>query len=221
VGVAPVEFFISTGLHEGAHVLAAAASGAEITSYKPYPHVMDGNFYFGSMSYRGSLTPAQDILLSAAPMILDTAVLGTYGGLVLSGNTTNNAYVKMGLWVFAAGHWVDMANHMIGRNEGTDSAKIREVLRTNYGMNEVESQLVVRGTQGVVLAVGGYFLYRGMRDLIESNRAPAAASKPTKTSREREEERARMNLWERHEMNLAPMGSPDEGSLGLMFSGRF
>ncbi len=207
VGIAPVEFFISTAMHEASHVVAAAASGAEILSFRPYPHIRDNNFYFGSMSYRGQFTPSENMWISAAPMITDTAVIGLYGGLVMSHNLPRNPYVKMSMWVFAAGHWIDIANHIISSSESADSERMRTVLRTNYGMNDVEAQLFTRGPQAIVLAVGGYFLFEGMRDLIQSNQRP-----------KKEEDR---NIWERHALSVAPMGMPGDGTLGLSFSGRF
>ena len=44
-------FLIWTTIHEGSHALAARLAGAEIQTFKPWPHRFEGRWYFGRMSY--------------------------------------------------------------------------------------------------------------------------------------------------------------------------
>ena len=46
-------YCIATFVHEGSHWVVAYFGGAEIVSFKPYPHIVGGHIYFGRMSFTG------------------------------------------------------------------------------------------------------------------------------------------------------------------------
>jgi|GEM_PF-4091082 len=165
-GIAPFEFLLSTSLHEGSHALMVVlATDAKVTKFKPYPHFWDdGTFVFGSVSWIGNVTPGQQALVSAAPMFLDTAVLGTHAVLQATGNLPENKYARIALFTFAAGHWVDLANHAIARHDHTDSKKIMRYFEEQHGFSPAGARALVTGSQVAVLTASGVFL---VKDLIE------------------------------------------------------
>jgi len=59
-----------TAVHEGAHALAALARRRKVLSFKPWPHKVDGKFYFGRLTYEGRGTPD----IHVAPYVLDAVV---------------------------------------------------------------------------------------------------------------------------------------------------
>jgi hypothetical protein len=71
--------------HESAHALAAHCNGYELVDYKPYPHKMDGHYYFGSVSYIMPIGKEMDTIVAMAPYMWDatlfiaTDLLTTYG----------------------------------------------------------------------------------------------------------------------------------------------
>lgn len=228
IGLAPIEFFISTALHEGAHAVTAAANGAEITGYHPYPHKEEGMpWRLGDVHWKGTMTPGQRALTLAAPMILDTAVLGTYGALVLSNSLPENRYAKLAMFVFAAGHWVDIANHMIARNEHTDTQRLERYFQNEHNLSVTQSRLAVRGSQALVLAAGGFFLYKGFRQIFKGTAdarpnlnltAEQALAFDKKEAEKRRKEKNK-KFFSRHDIYLTPNVSSDGG--GFMFGGTF
>jgi hypothetical protein len=217
LGLAPVEFFISTALHEGSHALAIEAVGGKVTDFQPYPHQHEGMpFRFGDVHWEGNVSQSEQALTTVAPMLLDTAVIGTYGGLVLGNALPQNRFAKMGMFVFAAGHWVDLANHIIARNELTDTRKIERYFQTEHGLTQAQSRLAVRGSQALVLAAGGYFLYRGLKDIFKPNKI-LDSSQLVKGSKRKEKKSK--NFFEQHDIYVAPVVGSDMN--GFMIGGRF
>jgi hypothetical protein len=70
----PAYFFLQTTIHEGSHGLAATLAGAEVTEFKPYPHMIGDNFVFGSMASSSGLTDSQEAWLLAAPYLADVTI---------------------------------------------------------------------------------------------------------------------------------------------------
>lgn len=81
-------FFLWNVVHEGAHALAAIASGRRIVSFKPWPHKEpDWGFVFGAVRFEGvNTTP---ILI--VPYVVDVLA---YVGLALAFGLTGNAILK-------------------------------------------------------------------------------------------------------------------------------
>lgn len=228
IGLAPIEFLISTAIHEGSHAVVASANGATVTGYHPYPHKEPGMpFRFGDVHWTGTLTPGQRVLTLAAPMFLDSAVLGTYGGLLIGNALPQNRYAHMAMWVFAAGHWVDLANHVVARNEHTDTQRIERYFQEQHGLSETQSRLAVRGSQALVLAAGGYFLYKGLRQIFKDTAQPLYDSMDLDGEYERKKaeenkkkkKKKKQNLFERHNLYISPSG--DQYGLGFVLGGRF
>ena len=48
--LAPVAYYLPLLLHELCHLIAMKATGATITSFKPYWHIADGTFWFGRVT---------------------------------------------------------------------------------------------------------------------------------------------------------------------------
>lgn len=61
---------IWTTIHEGSHALAARLTGAEIRTFKPWPHRFEGRWYFGRMSYEPQSEKGLGFIV-AAPYIVD------------------------------------------------------------------------------------------------------------------------------------------------------
>jgi len=169
VGLAPLELFLGITIHEGSHALWAKAMGATILEFKPWPHVDRDGFYFGAMvnSTKKSWSAKNHILIYAAPMVTDAVVLMTYGGLVLSDALPENKYAQMVMFVFAAGHLVDMTNHMVARNKHTDTAMIEKLLVKDKGWKKWQARLMMRGSQAVMITAGTAFLIRGAMKIFE------------------------------------------------------
>ncbi|MDH4292150.1 MAG: M50 family metallopeptidase [Dehalococcoidia bacterium] len=66
----PVYQTISTIRHEGSHALAAMAEGADITEFVFWPSFPGGKFYFGYVSWEGSMT----WFTTAAPYFCDLLI---------------------------------------------------------------------------------------------------------------------------------------------------
>lgn len=63
--------FLHMTIHEGAHVVAAAAGGGTITAFRPYPNTALGQFTWGSMNYRGA--DQADNWIRVAPLLGEAA----------------------------------------------------------------------------------------------------------------------------------------------------
>lgn len=204
-------------MHEGSHAVTAKAHGTDVTGFHPYPHSHDERpFSFGDTHLYGNRGPGERALTSAAPMFLDTAILGAYGGLVLSNSLPKNRYAQMAMFVFAAGHWVDMANHIITRNENADTRRLEKYFRDEHGLT---------GTQSI-LAVRGSFLYKGFRKVFKDTTRPRFNPNMTlKQLEEFDKKEARLkqnkkkSFFEQHELYVAPGGSGD--GPGVTMGGRF
>lgn len=236
-GLAPFEFLLSTALHEGSHALAiVVATDATVTKFQPYPHFWeDGTFVFGSVSWNGgNVTPGQEALVSAAPMILDTTVLGVHSVLQATGNLPDNKYARIALFTFAAGHWVDLANHAIARHDNTDSMKIVRYLEDEHGFSHTGARALVTGSQVAVLAGSGVFLVKDLIEIFSNSekRYPrglhpadatthSSATRSTSSLSESSGPRRTTNssLFNIHDVYVRP--TTDGTTYGLMIGGRF
>lgn len=66
-------FLIWTTIHEGSHALAARLTGAEIRTFKPWPHRFEGRWYFGRMSYEPSSSKGLGLIV-VFPYVVDVVV---------------------------------------------------------------------------------------------------------------------------------------------------
>ncbi len=217
VGLAPVEFFISTAIHEGAHALAIKTVGADVVKYKPYPHVgSDGLFRFGMTAMQGNVSPGENAYILAAPMIVDAVILSGYGGLVLTDTMPKNKYAQTAMLVFAAGHWIDLANHIVARNEYTDTAKIENYFTQEKGWSKTQAQFLVRGSQAATLLVGGYFLFRGGQKIFAEDKKEEKKNRPNSLFQPGLTRKEKLDVLDLH---VAPVS--DEALMGFTVLGRF
>lgn len=87
-----VSAYAALVLHEGIHaIVAATASGARITAFKPYPHKKDGRWLMGEMSYEASqeFSYNRKVLFFIAPMMTSFLMAPSDPG-VLSANPFKN-----------------------------------------------------------------------------------------------------------------------------------
>lgn len=211
VGLAPLEFFVSTAIHEGAHAAGIILfKNATLEGYKPWPHkTPSGNFVFGATYWNGNLTPTENAIVTAAPMFADTAILGAYSALTATGAVPKNKFARLGLWVFAAGHWVDMANHLAARNEFTDSRKLMRYLESEHGFSSTGATVFVKGTQATVLATSGYFMTKELIKIFKDE--------PEKVRPKRELSSSK--AFDFQDIYILP--STDGSQTGLVLGGRF
>lgn len=60
-------YFLWTAVHEGAHALAVLITGGRVLTFKPWPHRVEGIWFFGRMVRDGG----KDTLVHLAPFVLD------------------------------------------------------------------------------------------------------------------------------------------------------
>lgn len=209
VGLTPIVFFTGVVEHEASHAIVIKMSGGKIVRFKPYPHTIvsegrDDRFVWGSVGYTNAenMTPEETALSLSAPMILDAAVISTYGGLALAGKLPKNPYGKVALLAYTSGHIIDLTTHILARNELTDTKRVERYFQENKGWSKGKSQVLVRGTQAAFIVAGATFVGLGIRDLVKSNRKKDASKKRPKKS-----------------MVVTP--DLQTGKMGLTVSGRF
>lgn len=217
VGLAPVEFFVSTAIHEGTHALAGVMVGGKVIEYKPYPHVGDdGVFRFGATTVKGKFSGGEKTFMSVAPMAIDAVILGSYGALVLSDTVPKNKYVQTAMLVFAAGHWVDLANHLFSRNDLSDTAKIEGYLTKEKGWSNAQAKFLVRGSQVATLLASGYFLFKGGQKIFGEEKKDTKKSVPSSIFQPGLSTKEKLNVLDLH---VAP-GS-EAALMGFTISGQF
>lgn len=107
--IAP-SFGLHIAVHEGSHALAAIAVGAQVTDFKPYPHMSEyhGKMVWGSMSFKGNLNPGQLALIAIAPFVVEAAwsLIAAH----LSSTLPKDHWLRGILLVESAAALIDMTN---------------------------------------------------------------------------------------------------------------
>lgn len=179
VAAAPVEFMLHTTLHEASHALVLKLGGADIKSFKPYPHRSGSQFYFGSVSYIESEDQKYSLLADAAPMLLDASMITTYATLAATGKLPKNKLAQLGIWTLSAGATVDLGTHMLGSRENSDSNRLIQSILEETKLAEKGSTLLVRGSQGLFVAAGTTSLAMGLHKLLSSGSSSKSSSSAT------------------------------------------
>lgn len=173
LGLAPVDYLLGVGLHEGSHAVAAKLVGATVDSVHLFPPGRDprsGRFRFGWTYVHGLKTDGDRIFFYIAPKITDAVLLGGVGALVLTDAWPRNRYGQLALTVFATGLWVDFAKDVLLFHDGDDVVKVFN-LWCMKGWKQLPARLVY-----VAANVGlGYLVYRAYRRTFEDP-APAMSS---------------------------------------------
>ena len=86
----PAYMLLGTAKHEYAHAIAAKRQGLTVTRIQLFPHIRDGNFYWGYVSWTGAVVADSGTYM--APYIVD-AILLALGSLVIW------LFVPMAWWI--------------------------------------------------------------------------------------------------------------------------
>ena len=106
-----------TFVHEGAHALTAMAAGCKVTSFKPWPHKVEGRgWYFGRVTY----DKPGPMVSKLAPYIVDFIAFPAFAIPLFF---VDNAWAWSSLLTLAAAPTVNSATAVMGRlhlKENTD-----------------------------------------------------------------------------------------------------
>jgi len=64
-------------LHELSHAIVVWINGGKVTEFKPWPHMSDGKFYFGTMAYE-CFAPISEKDLTIAPFYKACAMINIW-----------------------------------------------------------------------------------------------------------------------------------------------
>jgi len=118
--VAVVGAWVTLLLHELAHCVCVWIEGGRVTAFRPYPHLYEGHFFWGRMSWESEKPLAMPKLFHGAPALIKAPFFLTL-------------WLSLGLLVWlpllAAAFWeaADIINFVQGylRNSGNDGGKFR------------------------------------------------------------------------------------------------
>lgn len=210
LGMAIPEFFLNTFIHEGAHAIVAMGFGNKVVEFQPWPHMKNGEFYFGRMRYSGeNITPQARMWTSAAPMLTDAMMISILFGISAGGKFPKHKMGAMALLVFSAGFVVDLVNHVKSTNPRSDINKLESRLSEATGWSRKATTAFIRTLHGVFIAGGLYIL---IKEGIKIFRGTAGPWRTKKLSRWRRRLR-------KHQFEVAPM--VDGETMGVSFGGRF
>lgn len=172
IGFAVPTYFLGVAAHEGSHALAAKMAGGEVTELHVLPGVRHGRFYFGYVRTRGLATPGARAFFLVAPKLVDLAVLGAYSAAVLTENTPDNHYARLGVAVLATGFWVDFSKDIPAFWAHSDVVKLYDLAGATSELRRLPLRLVHLGLS----AAAGAVIWIGYRDVFAGDDEPAADS---------------------------------------------
>lgn len=97
-------------LHELSHCLVVWWSGGKVVTFKPWPHMSDGHFYFGRMTYIAKVPLGP--LMKIIPFLKALTLFGWWVGLGVLWHP---------LWVLAFWEITDWINWLQGYIRGSDN----------------------------------------------------------------------------------------------------
>jgi hypothetical protein len=159
LAMAPPTYFIGVVSHEGSHAIAAKLVGAEVTSisFLPGRDPATGAFHFGLTRVKGLRGKGEKVFFFLAPKIVDAALLGGFGALVLTDAWPENRYGQLALTVLATGFWVDFSKDVLAFRKSNDVVKVFDL----WCMNTTGRQIAVRLAYTGAVAGFGYLVWRG------------------------------------------------------------
>jgi hypothetical protein len=171
LGMAVPTYFIGVVAHEGSHALAATMVGAEVTELHVLPGVRHGRFYFGYVRVSGLGGTGDRVFFLLAPKLVDLAMLGSYGALVLGEHTPENHYGRLALAVLATGFWVDFSKDIPAFWKHSDVVKIYDLVGATSELRRLPLRLAHLGLS----AAAGYALWRGYRGVFDDHEPAESA----------------------------------------------
>jgi hypothetical protein len=160
LAAAPVDYVAGVALHEGSHALAAELVGADVDELHVFPPGIDPHvhvFRFGWTYVHGLHSRAARAFFYLAPKITDTALLGGFAAVALTGAWPKNRWGELALLVGATGLWVDFAKDVVLLSPTNDVSQFERVACLR-GWRRVASRLVYAAADvGLALVVAhGY-----------------------------------------------------------------
>jgi len=171
IGFAVPTYVIGVVAHEGSHALAAELAGADVDELHLLPGVHHGHFYFGYVHTNGLASTGQRVFFLVAPKLVDLAVLGSYGAVVLTDSAPDNHYASLGLAVLATGFWVDFSKDIPAFWEHSDVVKIYDLAGATSELRRLPLRLVHLGLS----AAAGTVIWIGYRDVFAEEDAADSA----------------------------------------------
>jgi hypothetical protein len=159
LAMTPPTYFLGVVSHEGSHAIAAKLVGAEVVSisFLPGRDPATGAFHFGLTRVRGLRGRGEKVFFFLAPKIVDAALLGGFGALVLTDAWPENRYGQLALTVLATGFWVDFSKDVLAFRKANDVVKVFDLWCLNTPGRQVAARLVYASA----IAGFGYLVYRG------------------------------------------------------------
>lgn len=159
LAMTPPTYFIGVVSHEGTHAIAAKLVGAEVVSvsFLPGRDPSTGAFHFGLTRVRGLKGTGSKVFFYISPKIVDVAMLGGFGALVLTDAWPTNRYGQLALTVLATGFFVDFAKDVLAFRKSNDVVKIFDL----WCIKSIGQQFAVRMVYAGMIAGLGYLVYRG------------------------------------------------------------
>jgi len=154
----PIIIPVHTLVHESSHVLGAKIVGQDITSFKPYPHTHDGDFYLGRVSWVSDTFPTKNerMISALAPYVVDMAIFATADVLLSNGAVDIKTFWGITLYLFGiVAPLVDFAK---GYSSSRDWQVARQLSRNRT--------IVVNVLGAVALGVGLYRFVVHTRELL-------------------------------------------------------
>lgn len=124
----PAYFFLQTTFHESSHALGAVASGTRVTEFRPYPHMMDGRFVFGSMAASGRISKGQEIGLLLAPDLFDVTLFTASDLLLTYAVDDDSALAPFLLVGGMAAPLVDFLVSVNGPSRSNDTSRLGQLV---------------------------------------------------------------------------------------------
>lgn len=169
----PLYFVVQTSLHESSHALAGTAAGGTVTDFRPYPHMEDQNFVFGSTNIEGKFSDAQVGLILAAPVMTDVLMFTASDLLLTYAIDDDSAVAPFVLVGGMVAPLVDFLWNVNGTSQYNDTTRWTKLA----GLPRWSTMLM--GDALAAVAVWR-ILHHGYYILFEHDR-PASVAQPTLT----------------------------------------
>ena len=177
LAAAPVAYLMTNALHETSHCLMAEAVGYDCIDLRliPYRHEKNNFFYLASAEHRIPIelynSPGRDVLVSAAPMFVNGAMIGLYSTLAFTDKLPENKWAKAATLLFGGMQVVDVATQLSSTKPASDSGKVMQYLKSEKGMSDSAALWTVKGAQAGLFTLGtAAVILEGKRLFLDSSK---------------------------------------------------